>query len=162
MPGREDPDDATSMTDDEIDAAIRAAGADPVAIRERGAAVAEILLARGDAEYEARARRRVESMKTRYADWPDAASRSRAELLVRVRLARSDPRFHDVVDALLAASDGHRPDTDSETEAETETGTETETETEPGIRREDDELREIVDRIEVLRRLDRERGRGRR
>jgi hypothetical protein len=160
MPGREDPDDATSMTDEEIDAAIRAAGADPVAIRERGAAVAEILLARGDAEYEARARRRVESMKTRYADWPDAASLSRAELLVRVRLARSDPRFHDVVDALLAASDGHPPDTDNDNE--TESGAEAETATEPGSRREDDELRAIVDRIEVLRRLDRERGSGRR
>ena len=129
-----------SMSDEELDAEIRAAGADPVAIRERGAAVAEVLLAHEDAQYAARAKARVDAMKEQFADWPDVESLSRAELLERLRLSQIDPRFHDVLEVLLArhASDGLAGDHGAT----------------------DAELRGILESVEVLRRLDRERGMG--
>ncbi len=84
-----------AKTPAEVDAGLREAGLDPVAVRAEGAALGEKLRADRDrlawqieaAEGLAREQARADARPPKYADLP------RAELLARITVARNNPRF---------------------------------------------------------------------
>ena len=104
-----------AMTDEELDGSLSAAGGDPNAIGERGAALSEKLgeryarlawmrdASRGQSEF---AVRRAE-LRARRVPIP------RAELELRVKQAANDPRFKEAV-AMLFRDHGGKPSTDEE------------------------------------------------
>lgn len=115
------------MPSADVDAELRVAGGDPDAIGSRGAALAARLLADHDVDWRERAAKRRDDMKARAGDWPDFTKMPRPELVRRLAVARADSRFGaSVVTAFRKRK---------EEEAS------------------DDELREILEDIEVTARL---------
>jgi hypothetical protein len=88
-------DEVRAMSDEEVDAAIRAAGGDPEAIGERGAAIAASQLDRrerlGWQERAAEALARATAHAKRAPRTPRGLPRE--ELLGRLAIARADARF---------------------------------------------------------------------
>jgi len=115
------------LTPDEVSAEIRADGGDPEAIGARGAALAAKLLAERALDWKTRAARRKEAMDRSIGEWPSFKALSRPELLARIHTARSDARFS----APVVAAFRKRGEEDVS----------------------DDELRAILEEIEVVRRL---------
>jgi hypothetical protein len=111
----------------ELDAEIRAAGGDPDAIGRRGAALASKLLPERGLDWKARAKARAAETIKRVGEWPSFAGLTRTELLARLQAARTDARFSAPVVAAF------RKRTSDESS--------------------DDELRAILEEVEVLRRL---------
>jgi hypothetical protein len=111
----------------EVAAEIRAEGGDPEAIARRGGATAAKLLAERAADWRTRASARREAMGARIGEWPSFASLPRHELSARLAAARVDPRLS----APVVAAFRKRTEDDAT----------------------DDELRAILEEIEVLRRL---------
>jgi hypothetical protein len=121
--------EVAAMSASELDASIRAEGGDPKAIGERGARLAEELLARRKRlRWTAKARGNTESALAKMDAAPRTPKLPRAELLARIEAARSDGRFK----APLAAAFRKRT-------AEEST---------------DEELRRLLDEIEMLRTLE--------
>jgi hypothetical protein len=117
-----------AMSEEELDASIRADGGDPDAIGERGARLAEELLARRKRlRWQAKARGDMDAALAKMREAPRTPALPRAELIARLEAARSDPRFA----APVTAAFRKRP-------AEEST---------------DDELRRLLDEIEMLRKL---------
>jgi hypothetical protein len=118
-----------AMTPAELDAKIRAEGGDPVAIGERGARLAEELLARRKRlQWQAKARGDMEAALAKMEAVPKTPKLPRGELIDRIEAARHDARLR----APIAAAFRKRT-------AEEST---------------DDELRRLLDEIEMLRALD--------
>jgi hypothetical protein len=118
-----------AMTPAQLDASIREGGGDPDAIGARGAQLAaELLERRKRLRWQAKARGNMESALAKMAEAPKTPKLPRPELLARIAAARSDGRFK----APIAAAFRKRT-------AEEST---------------DDELRGLLDEIEMLRMLD--------
>ena len=118
-----------AMTPAELDAKIRAEGGDPVAIGERGARLAEELLARRKRlQWQAKARGNMEATLAKMATAPKTPKLPRKELIDRIEAARHDARLR----APIAAAFRKRTAEKSS----------------------DDELRRLLDEIEMLRTLD--------
>ncbi len=115
------------LTPAEVSAEIRAAGGDPEAIGARGAALAARLLAERGLDWKTRANARKGAMARSVGEWPSFKALSRTELLARIHTARADARFA----APVVAAFRKRGDEDVS----------------------DDELRALLEEIEVLRRL---------
>jgi hypothetical protein len=115
------------LTSSEVQAEIRADGGDPKGIGARGAALAAKLLAERGLDWKTRANARKESLGKAVGAWPSFAGLSRDELRARVQAARTDARFAAPVVAAFRKR--------NEEEAS------------------DDELRALLEEIEVLRRL---------
>jgi hypothetical protein len=118
-----------AMSPAELDASIRADGGDPEAIRARGLRLVEELMERRERlAWQAKARGDMQSAFAKMAGAPKTPKLPRRELLDRIEAARSDGRFQ----APLAAAFRKRT-------AEEST---------------DDELRRLLDEIEMLRMLE--------
>jgi hypothetical protein len=117
-----------AMSEDAVDAELRAGGADPEAIGRRGAALAEFMLAQHDQDWQTRAKDRQARMKKKAGDWPDFGAMPRPELMARVQAARGDARFASA--PVVVAFRKRKNEEASE-----------------------QELREILEEIEVLKRL---------
>jgi len=116
-----------ALSKDDLDAQIRANGGDPDAIGRRGAALAEELLARRKRlSWQAEARAAMDAERAKMATAPKTPPLPREELLARFEAARNDPRFPVGVHFRNRKS-GELSD---------------------------DELREILDEIEMLRTLE--------
>jgi hypothetical protein len=111
----------------EVDAELRAAGGDPDAIGRRGAAHAAKHLPERALDGKSRAKARQDAMDRTVGEWPRLGALPRAELLARVRAARADTQFAAPVVMAFRKR--------AEEEAT------------------DDELRAVLEEIEVLRRL---------
>jgi len=117
-----------AMSRAELDASIREGGGDPEGIRARGARLAQELgERRRRLAWQATARGDLESALAKMAGAPKTPKLPRRELLDRIAAARSDGRF----EAPIAAA--FRKRTAEETT--------------------DDELRRLLDEIEMLRRM---------
>jgi hypothetical protein len=116
-----------SLTPEEVNAEIRAAGGDPEAIGQRGAELAKKLLAERGMDWKARAAARRAETEKRAGAMPSFAAMPRTELLARIAAARSDKRFSAPV---VAAFRKRREEEAS-----------------------DDELRALLEEIELLRRM---------
>ena len=116
------------MSEDAVDDELRAGGGDPEAIGRRGAALADFMLAQHDQDWQARAKKRQARMKERAGDWPDFGAMPRPELIARVQAARNDARFANA--PVVVAFRKRKNEEASE-----------------------QELREILEEIEVLKRL---------
>ena len=128
---QDDVEEILAMSDAELDAHLRANGADPAKIRAAGEALAKDLDARtdrlawhGDME---RKLAEVRAAATALRSAPRAAL-SRHDLLARIDLARKDPRFDAPVAALFRSKTP---------EAST-----------------DEELQALLDQIELLAKLE--------
>jgi hypothetical protein len=118
-----------AMSPAEVDAAIRANGGDPEAIGARGAKLAEELLARRKRlRWQAKAHGDMTGALVKMSAAPRTPRLPRPELLARIEAARGDARFRGAI----AASFRKRT-------AEEST---------------DDELRGLLDEIEMLRKLE--------
>jgi hypothetical protein len=112
----DDLEEIDALSDEELDAKIRAAGGDPEAIRARGKAFAEAQLAKREAS-----RGMLERLEAFRAE-AATASRSggpvlpRAALLARLEQARQDPRFATPV-AMLFRQKSAEASTDAELQA---------------------------------------------
>jgi hypothetical protein len=115
------------LSSSDLDAEIRAAGGDPDAIGRRGAALATKHLPERTLDWKERAKARKDAMDRSVGEWPQLAGLSRKDLLERLRAARIDARFS----APIVAAFRKRTEEEST----------------------DDELRAILEEIEVLRRL---------
>lgn len=115
------------LTPDELAAEVRADGGDPDAIGARGGALAKRLLAERALHWKTRADGRRDAMDKSIGSWPTFAAMPRAELLARVHAARNDARFTEPVVAAF-----RKRGEDDFT---------------------DDELRALLEELEVLRRL---------
>jgi hypothetical protein len=110
-----------------LEAEVRADGGDPDAIGRRGAALAKERLAERGLDWKARAKDRAAETTRRAGAWPSFGQIPRAELRARIDAARADARFSAPVVAAFRKRSA---------EAAT-----------------DDELRALLEEIEVLRRL---------
>jgi hypothetical protein len=118
-----------AMSPAELDASIRAEGGDPEGIRARGVRLIEELMERRQRlAWQAKARGDMEGAFAKMAEAPKTPKLPRPELLAKIEAARSDGRFK----APLAAAFRKRT-------AEEST---------------DDELRRLLDEIEMLRMLE--------
>jgi hypothetical protein len=118
-----------AMSPAELDASIRAGGGDPDAIAARGLRLVEELLERRQRlDWQAKARGNMESALAKMATAPKTPKLPRGDLLKRIDAARTDARFK----APIAAAFRKRT-------AEEST---------------DDELRRLLDEIEMLRTLE--------
>ena len=115
------------LTTAELEAEVRADGGDPVAIRQRGAALAAKVLPERAVDWKSRAKARLDELKKRVGEWPSFAGLSRNELLARLRAAQADPGLSGPV-ALAFRKRSAEDATD-------------------------EELREILEEIAVLRKL---------
>jgi hypothetical protein len=115
-----------------LDAEIRADGGDPAAIGGRGAALAKKLLGERGLDWKSRAKGRAAEATKRIGSWPSFAGLVRGELLARLETLRTDARFSAPVVAAF------RKRTAEEAS--------------------DDELRAILEEVEVLRRLHHPKG----
>ena len=130
---QDDFDEIMAMSDDEVDAYIAANGGDPKAIRASGVALGKELSARAE---------RLgwhDDMANKAKGYRDLAEQkrqrprlSREELLARIEAARNDARFSTPIAAMFH---------DKKPEAST-----------------DEELRAMLDQIELLAKLDEEEG----
>ncbi len=109
-------------------AEMRAAGGNPEAVGARGAALAKILLAERTLDWKTRASARKDAMDKSIGEWPSFATMPREELMARVNAARASARFSVPVVAMYRK----RGDEDVT----------------------DEELRSLLEAIEVLRRLE--------
>jgi hypothetical protein len=116
------------QTPDEAAAELKGAGGDPGAVAARGAALAKILLAERKLDWKTRASARKDAMDKSIGEWPSFATMPRKELMARVDAARASARFSAPVVAM------YRKRGDEEVT--------------------DDELRSLLEAIEVLRRLE--------
>ena len=118
-----------AMSPGELDAKIRAEGGDPVAIGERGARLAEELLARRKRlRWQAKAHGEMGRALAKMKEAPKTPKLPRAELLARIEAARTDLRFR----APVAAAFRKRTAEESS----------------------DEELARLLDEIEMLRKLE--------
>ena len=118
-----------AMTPAALDASIREGGGDPDAIAARGVRLVEELMERRRRlEWQAKARGNLEASLAKMAEAPKTPKLPRHELLARITAARSDARWK----APIAAAFRKRT-------AEEST---------------DDELRRLLDEIEMLRTLE--------
>jgi hypothetical protein len=118
-----------AMPGAELDAAIRADGGDPDAIGERGARFAQEMLARRKRlRWQEAARTELEAMQAKVAGMPRTPALPRAELIARLKAAQSDARFREPIAAAFRKRSA---------EESTE-----------------EELRLLLDDIEMLRRLE--------
>jgi hypothetical protein len=112
----------------ELDAQIRADGGDPEAIGARGARLAEELLARRKRlQWQAKARGDMNAALAKMATVPKTPALPRRDLLDRIEAARNDARFRTPIAAAF-----RKRTADEST---------------------DDELRRLLDEIEMLRAL---------
>jgi hypothetical protein len=111
----------------DVDAEIRAHGGDPETIGREGAALAAKHLPERALDWKSRAMGRKEAMDRSIGEWPRLGALPRAELLGLVRAARADVRFM----APVVAAFRKRGEEDAT----------------------DDELRAVLEEIEVLRRM---------
>jgi hypothetical protein len=120
-----------AMSDEELDAHIRANGGDPEAIRASGAAfVKELLAAREANAWRQAVAKKNEAARAIVDEKKKGPKLSRDELLSRLRRARNDPRFAEPVAALF-----HGKSEQAST---------------------DEELQALIDQIELLAKLDEE------
>jgi len=118
-----------AMAPADLDASIRASGGDPDAIGARGARLAEELLARRKRlRWQAKAHGDMASALAKMNEAPRTPKLPRGELLARVEAARDDARFR----APIAAAFRKRTADEST----------------------DEELRGLLDEIEMLRKLE--------
>jgi hypothetical protein len=116
-----------NLSADEVAAEVLADGGDPGAIGARGAALAAAMMPERQLEWTDRAAKRSAAMDERIGAWPVFATMSRADMEARVETARRDARFSaPVVSAYRKRGEGELTD---------------------------DELRALLEEIEVLRRL---------
>jgi hypothetical protein len=111
----------------DLDAEIRASGGDPDAIGQRGVALAAKHLPERALDWKTRAQGRKEAMDRSVGEWPRFGALPRTELLALVRAARTDTRFSAPV-VMAFRKRGEEEATD-------------------------EELRAVLEEIEVLRRL---------
>jgi hypothetical protein len=118
-----------AMSPDELNASIRADGGDPEAIGARGAKLAEELLARRKRlRWQAKAHGDMGRAFAKMQEAPRTPALPRAELLARIEAARVDARFRGSIAAAF-----RKRTADEST---------------------DDELRGLLDEIEMLRKLE--------
>ena len=115
------------LSTSELDAELRAAGGDPDAIGRRGAELVAKHLPERALDWKARAKGRKEETDRSIGEWPRFADLPRVELEARIRAARADARFS----APVVTAFRKRGEEDAT----------------------DDELRAVLEEIEVLRRL---------
>jgi len=120
------------LTPAEVTAEIRADGGDPEAIGARGAALAKRLLAERALDWKARAGARKDELEKSIGEWPSFATMPRDEMLARVRAANADPRLSGPIVAAFRKR-GEEEVTD-------------------------DELRALLEAIEVIRRTSPRKG----
>jgi hypothetical protein len=84
-----------ALSDEALDAELRAEGLDPAAERARGAALARELLAARDGRnrWQGEAQAKLDAARARVAARPRPPKMSRAALVAAVERACSDPRF---------------------------------------------------------------------
>lgn len=118
-----------ALSDAEVDAEIRADGGDPQAIRARGKAFVDQLLApREEPGWRERAKAKLEAVRALADKWDAPRPRlSRKEIEQRIEAARHDARFAQPVAALFRKRSMEESS--------------------------DEELLEMLDEIELLRRL---------
>jgi hypothetical protein len=118
-----------ALSESALDAGIRAQGGDPDAIARRGAALAEELLARRKRlGWQVKARADMEAARAKMATAPKTPPLPRSELLDRIEAARNDARLRAPVTAAFRKRGAEECS--------------------------DDELRSLLDEIEMLRALE--------
>jgi hypothetical protein len=118
-----------ALSEDALDAQIRAAGGDPDAIGRRGAALAEELLARRKRlDWQAKARGDMQAALAKMATAPRTPKLPRADLLALIRAAQKDARFRSPITAAFRKRSAEECS--------------------------DDELRRLLDEIAMLRKLE--------
>jgi hypothetical protein len=116
-----------AYSDEEVDTLIRAKGKDPVAVGQRGVALAQRLLDAQRLAWMQRAREKQEEMRAAVGGVHQERPRSRAEMMDFLAAARADPRLGGRLEGFWRK---RRPEESS-----------------------DDELGELVTEIEALQRL---------
>jgi hypothetical protein len=115
-----------ALSKDDVKAELRVAGFDPDATGRRGEELAQRLLAKRAGGWKDQARAARDAMRARAGDWPSFGAMARSELLALVQAARTDGRYGAVLASFHKRGD----------EAAT-----------------DEELRDLLEQIEVVRRL---------
>jgi hypothetical protein len=110
----DDLEEIEALSDEELDARIRAAGGDPEAIRARGKAFAGAQLAKSEASRVML--ERLEAFRVEAARKRGGPALPRAALLERLEQARRDPRFATPV-AMLFRQKSAEASTDAELQA---------------------------------------------
>jgi hypothetical protein len=111
----DDIEEISSMSDEDLDRYIASEGGDPAAIRARGKALGEKLLAKRQA-WKTEMTEKLEALRAEAAVLRQRPRLARAELLARLEVARKDPRFHEPV-ATLFQKKAPEASTDEELQA---------------------------------------------
>ena len=111
----DDIEEISLMSDEELDQYIASEGGDPAAIRARGKALGERLVAKQEA-WKTETIEKLDALRAEAASLRQQPRLSRAELLARLDAARNDPRFGEPV-ATLFQKKAPEASTDEELQA---------------------------------------------